>query len=412
MQHTVDVKWKKSAADLVWRGADRLEGSAGFVLMTSPPTDKVAELLPVRTSIPKQYLNELLGKKMEGAVAAHAPPGETELIMTWLRVSATTGRMPFERVHGPLHAEQANPDIRGAWGDRVKIGAGSIKGDFFLLEGGVELESCEKFWELPPPTEEEKQAARATAVAIRNSMALPLIRYQHAPLPDPILGPGRIEERHVGLVNRVLVPGVLNPEPLQAPLAVEVEVAAENPNGEVDEDEEEERPQYGAPWQDCQKGWIAVVSVDFVDKKGIDVVLITEVLETDEDGESGTFTGTRYKLDSRSLDQGDEKCLEGKWWMPPPRSREVQTYRGWWVLAYVASLTAAGKLPAATRRCIKSKIDEQNVGTFQPIPGAGNGESDGDEEWVDSEASQLSDDSDDRNGRRRGRKRQRRSGAQ
>ena len=142
------------------------------------------------------------------------------------------------------------------------------------------------------------------------------------------------------------------------------------------------------------------------------MVLITEVLETDEDGESGTFTGTRYKLDSRSLDQGDEKCLEGKWWMPPQRSREVQTYRGWWVLEYVASLTAAGKLPAQARRNIKAKIKDQDVGTFQPIPGAVNGDSDDDEDWVDSEGSQFSDDSDDRHGLRRGRKRQRRPGAQ
>ena len=94
--------------------------------MTSPPTDKVDELLPARSSIPKQYLHELLGKKMEAAVAAHAPTGEAGLIMNWLRVSATTGRMPFERENHPLHQERANPDIRGAWGDRVKIGAGSI----------------------------------------------------------------------------------------------------------------------------------------------------------------------------------------------------------------------------------------------------------------------------------------------
>ena len=410
MQYTVDVKWKKAAADLVWRGADRLEGSAGFVLMTSPPTDKVAELLPVRTSIPRQYLNELLGKKMKAAVAAHAPPGEAELIMTWLRVSATTGRMPFERVDRPLSAEQANPDIRGTWGDKVKIGAGSIKGDFFLLEGGVELESCEKFWELPPPNEEEKQAARATALAVRNSMALPQIRYQHAALPDPILAPVRIEERHVGLVNRVAEPGVLSPEPLQAPLAVEA--AAENQDAPMDEDEEEERPQYGAPWENCQQGWIAVVSVDFVDKKGVDVVLISEVFETDEDEESGTFTGTRYKLDSRSLDQGDEKCLDQKWWMPLPRNREVQTYRGWWVLEYVASLTAGGKLPAQARRSIKAKIKEQKVGTFQPIERGVEDGSDDDEEYVDSEGSQISDGSDDGNRSRRGRKRQKRTGAQ
>ena len=61
---------------------------------------------------------------------------------------------------------------------------------------------------------------------------------------------------------------------------------------------------------------------------------------------------------------------------------------------------------------IKTKIKEQDVGTFQPISGAVDGDSDDDEDWVDSEGSQFSDGSDDRNGLRRGRKRQRRPGAQ
>jgi hypothetical protein len=86
--------------------------------------------------------------------------------------------------------------------------------------------------------------------------------------------------------------------------------------------------------------------------------------------------------------------------------------RGWWVLEYVARLTSAGKLPAQTKRFIKTKIKEQDVGTFQPISGAVDGDSDDDEDWVDSEGSQFSDGSDDRNGLRRGRKRQRRPGAQ
>ena len=416
MPHTVDVKWKKAAADLVWRGEDRQEGSAGFVLMTSPPTDKVAEILPDRASIPKQYLRELLGKKMKKAVTSHAPPGDADAIMDWLRVSATTGRMPFEREINPHHDNpasavcQANPDIRAAWGDRVKIGAGSIKGDFFLLEGGEELESCEKFWELPPPSEHEEKASQEATMAIRNSTALPQIRYQGAPVPDPMLG--RVEERHIGLVNRA-APQVLNPEALQA---LAGEAAVENDPGECELDEEEERPQYGAPWEQCKKGWIAVVSVDFVDKKGIDVVLITDVIETDDDGRSGTFAGARYKLDSRSLDQGDEKCLEAKWWLPPRTRRDVVNYRGWWVLEYVASLTAAGKLPASTRRSIQTTIREQNVGTFQPIPGTVNGggsgvESGEDSDWKGPEDDQSSD-SDDRSASHRRRKRPRRHGAQ
>ena len=233
-------------------------------------------------------------------------------------------------------------------------------------------------------------------------------------MPAPI--PGRVEGRHIGLVNRA-APGVLNPESLQAPLSLVGEAAVENRNGPGELDEEEERPQYGAPWEQCKKGWIAVVSVDFVDKKGIDVVLITDVLDTDEDGQSGTFSGARYVLDSRTLHQGDEKCLEGKWWLPSRARRDVVTYRGWWVLAYVASLTAAGKLPAATRRDIKTTIKDQDVGTFQPIPGTVNGggagvESGDDSAWEDNEEDQFSDDSDDRSARRRGRKRQRRQGAQ
>ena len=82
-----------------------------------------------------------------------------------------------------------------------------------------------------------------------------------------------------------------------------------------------------------------------------------------------------------------------------------------------ASLHAAGRLPAATRRDIKTTIKEQDVGTFQPIPGTVNGggpgvESGDDSAWEDNEEEQSSDDTDDRSALRRGRKRQRRQGAQ
>ena len=354
--------------------------------MTSPPTDKVVELLPARHSIPKQYLQELLGNKMKVAVEAHAPPGEADLVMEWLRASATDGRMPVERIHGPLAPEQDNQDIRGMWGARVKVGVGSQKGDFFLLEGGEELVSCVKFWELPSPNEEEQRVAQATALTIRNSMALPALRYQGAPLPAPV--PLVVESRHIQLANSQPVVRWMLEEPVG------------NEEGGADNDQEEERPLYGAPWSECKAGVIAVVSVDFVDKKGVDVVLVTQVLSTDEDEASGEFEGQRYWLDSRSLTQADEKCLDTKWYLPSLRTRETATYKGWWVLAYFARdrFTKGGKLPAQIKKVITSKNIDQSIGLFQEIqvvPAKGATQSDGDEGDEDDEDDEWENEGDD-----------------
>ena len=61
----VDIKWKKAAADQNWRGADLKEHSAGFVLMSSPPTEKLEQVLADRRPMPRKYLNDLTAAQQD-----------------------------------------------------------------------------------------------------------------------------------------------------------------------------------------------------------------------------------------------------------------------------------------------------------------------------------------------------------
>jgi len=384
----VDVKWKKAAADLNWRGADLKENSAGFVLMSSPPTEKVEQILPNRRPMPRQYLNDLTGRKMTGAVEAHAPSGEGPLVMQWLRTSATTGMMPFERVERKDSAQSV--DTRGTWGAEIKIGVGSKKGDFFLLEPGEELASCERFWELPAPTKSQQLQDQQTArTVVGELLSLPLIRYKNAPRPSPVASAP--EERHAGVFNAlntsdpVVSQIVENSEQMLVP---SVSVSTNEPKAA-------EKQMWGADYRGCKVGHFAVVDVEFVDKRGIEVVKITKIVHQDDEGEQAEFEALPYLLNSKGLSQADAACLE-KCWYKPARSSDTSKFMSWWVLAYTPTLTKAGKLPANTRRIITDKIKDQSTGTFQPInrstaaSASDNDDDDDDEdddsEWRDSDA--------------------------
>ena len=349
----VDIKWKKAAADHNWRGADLKEHSAGFVIMSSPPTEKVELVLPDRHQMPRKYLNDLTGRKMADAVEAHAPSGEGQLVMQWLLRSATTGMMPFERVECKDSIQSA--DIRGTWGAKIKIGVGSKKGDFFLLEPGEELVSCEKFWELPPPTTfqqlEDQQIARTV---VGELLSLPQIRLKGAPRLSPVASAP--EERHAGVFN-----ALNNSDPAVSQIIDNLDPIL-MPSSPASRSE----PIWGADYRECKVGHFAVVDVKFVDKRGIDVVKITKVVHQDVAKEQAEFEAVRYLLNSNTLNQADEACLTASWYKPP-RSTDTSKFMSWWVLAYTPNLTQSGKLPANTRRIITNKINDQSTGTFQPI---------------------------------------------
>ena len=391
----VDIKWKKAAADQNWRGADLKEHSAGFVLMSSPPTEKVEQILPVRRPMPQKYLNDLTGRKMKGAVEAHAPPGEGQLVMKWLLTSATTGMMPFERVAREDSVESA--DIRGTWGAKIKIGVGSKKGDFFLLEPGKELASCQKFWELPPPTTlqqlQDQETARTVAAEL---LTLPQIRYKGAPKPSPVAGAPEV--RHIGVFN-----ALNNSDPAVSQAMDNLEpILMLSSSASGSEAKAAEKQIWGADYRECKIGHFAVVDVEFVDKRGVEVVKITEIVHQDDGQEQAEFEAIPYLLNSRSLTQADAACLTANWYKPA-RSTDRSKFMSWWVLAYTPTLTQAGKLPANTRRTITEKIKDQSTGTFQPIQrsnAATAGNDDDSEEESDSEWNESDDDSQPRRGKR------------
>ena len=378
---TVEIKWKKAAADKNWRGADLKEHSAGFVLMTSPPTEKVELVKPDRRPMPKKYLNDLTGRKMKEAVDAHAPPGEGPLVMQWLAKSATTGMMPFERVADRDPGQ--NVDIRGTWGAEIKIGVGSKKGDFFLLEPGEEMASCEKFWELPPPsTLQQLQNQQTARTVVGELLSLPQLRIQGAPRPSPVAGAPEV--RHAGVFN-----ALNNSDPVISQILENSDpMPSAGPASEPDS-KTDERQLWGADYRECKVGHFAVVDIEFDDMRGIGVVKITEILDWNDVEEQAQFKAVPYVLNSNTLNQADKACLAGKWYKPS-RSADTSKYMSWWVLAYTPALTKSGKLPAATQRTISNKIKDQSTGTFQPLQRSNATSNDDDDD--DSDASWRDED--------------------
>ena len=391
----VDIKWKKAAADQNWRGADLKEHSAGFVLMSSPPTEKLEQVLADRRPMPRKYLNDLTGNKMKGAVEAHAPPGESQLVMQWLLTSATTGMMPFERVAREDSVQSA--DIRGTWGAKIKIGVGSKKGDFFLLEPGEELASCEKFWELPSPTTLQQLQDQETArTVVGELLTLPQIRLKGAPKPSPVAGAP--EMRHVGVFN-----ALNNSDPAVSQVMDNLEpILMPSSPASGSEAKAAEKQIWGADYRECKVGHFAVVDVEFEDKRGIEVVKISKIVHQDDEQEQAEFEAVPYLLNSRNLNQADAACLTANWYKPG-RSTDRSKFMSWWVLAYTPTLTAAGKLPAITRRTITDKIKDQSTGTFQPIQrsnAASDGNDDDPDSASDSEWIASDEDSQPRRGKR------------
>jgi hypothetical protein len=356
-ESVVDVKWKKSASDQNWRGEDQKELSAGFVLMPFPPTDKPDLIEPLRQAIPKKYIGDLLGTKMQSVVKAHVPADEVNGVMDWLKYCATEGKMPYELVEDEVASEQ---DRRAVWGPKIKIGVGSKKGDFFLLTQDDELKTPQDFWALPATTSEQLSSEQRSAQMVQDEiMNLPDVRYQGVPRRSVVPRSNTNEPRHLGVHNQI--ENNIDVNDVQLLVSQPAEPSEAVP----------QRPLFGADWTKCAVGHFAVVDVVFKDKRGIEVVKITEIVSVDQQEEFAEFKGTQYVLNSSTLDQANRGCLKGNWYNPVNRSADTadsdRIFKSWWVLAYTDKLTQAGKLPAPVVKTITDKIAAQSIGTFEVI---------------------------------------------
>lgn len=128
------------------------------------------------------------------------------------------------------------------------------------------------------------------------------------------------------------------------------------------EDQETDEPQadedYGAPFEQCTVNWYAIVSTDFDDGRGVDIVKITSVAE-----ENRTFCGKDLKMNlpkkDEQLRQNNRACLGKKWFMPPKTPVNEEPRQSWVVLTYFKHLNKDGKLPKFAVHLTNTKMENQ-----------------------------------------------------
>ena len=358
MANSVEVKWKKRAIDNEWRGSDGQPSTEGFILLVAKPRGAPEEVVPDRKPMKSKYLKQLTGPRMTEVMNSIVDEETASASMAWLKESAITSVMPFTRVDPPYSHLHSGNDPRSQWGPKIKIGVPGSEGEFFLLEHSPEFGSNDRFWQIPDAAYDQRGEFARVDTSLS---ALPDVRYK---------GTKRRKTTHL---SKSPVSSLTRTRSALSKLPGDKDAGGDDDDDD-DKDQEPYTPAWGAPFTGCVISAFAVLLTEFDDSIGLSVVQITNIV-SDAEGEE-SFQGVDLCIDSRTVNQSDEKCLKSPWYRPPRGKVSSEVRAAWGVLVYFQALLPRGRgkkgkgLPTDVINHIKRVNESEDLNLFTMKPEA------------------------------------------
>jgi hypothetical protein len=129
---------------------------------------------------------------------------------------------------------------------------------------------------------------------------------------------------------------------------------------------EQKEKQYGASFENCKKGWFALVHTEFEEGQGGIGIDMYKVQEPVPNGSPPSFWGTQYCPSKVGITVTDEQCLSEKWHM---KSNARVLVLAWQFAVYFQTLTSAKKIPSAAKTRLTQAETVHNLVLFAaPAP--------------------------------------------
>ena len=256
---SVEIRWKTNAADSQWLGMEGSSSGPGFITLTGKPTAAPSVIPPVTNIMSIQDYQTLTGANMMGHMVA-ADIGDA---MEWIKEAAKHGDMPVVGL-----APVANGEESEYVEDRAKLGAPYIMGVGNHV-GTMEVvrptgfKTLVDFWKLP-------ESLIAVYAAIDDSVALIAARARQT----PAVGYARVPMRKRPSYHSAPVDEAKGEaDGSDEEEAQEEQDDQEDQDNQADQDDREQvaQVQWGAPWDECQVGKMAVVRTDWDNGSGVEL---------------------------------------------------------------------------------------------------------------------------------------------
>ena len=306
---------------------------------------------PIRRIMLKKYIKELTGSGIRRALVPHLGEADADSSIEWLRQSAQ-GYIPFS-YEDPDDENTSAP--KSSWGPKVTVGIEGRDGDFFLMRDDIDRTddvNGTKFWAIPADIKENLDEHISDAIAARRRLkGLPNMRYTDV---SPAVARADQEE----------AADVAEEEEQDGERADEhKDVSASRSRRNVPSSDERKEKQYGASFQDCKKGWFALVHTEFEEGQGGIGIDMYKVQQPVPDGTPPSFWGTPYCPSKHGITVTDEQCLSEKW---HPKSTKRVLVLAWQVVVYFPSLNNAKKIPQTAKTKLTQAETVHKLVLFAP----------------------------------------------
>jgi hypothetical protein len=354
----VEMLWKQCADDTDrWLGTDGKVESQGFFMLKMLPPGRPSVIPPMKKLMLKQWINEMTGPAMLRQCKAHvALESQATESIAWLKKCANTCQIPYELVDREVKSDNDEDDestvtqslpISG-WGPRVKVGIPSIQGDFFLMTDKTLPADENKFWKLPDDLAAIVDADILAALDARRELeGLPNVRYKNRRSGAPNNSRLRYKHFQSMVSDDEDVDDVQHIDLGSPPSPAHVENSIEEKHSEAQPDD------YGADFNDCKKGHIAVVLTTFEEGSrlgtGLEFYSIDSVHpHTSEDEEDYFLPRNAFAPVSPGVYVTQEACLNSKWRTVLYNRSNLELFRttkilGWQVLYYFKAFNKKGR---------------------------------------------------------------------